>query len=100
MGPIAGSAITSSASTSAKTTQAKKPITRTQVSLVAHTSTSRAKVAAHYRSKWAELGLTPGGTPSTDGSLTFSGPTGSVTLAFPASATDTRYTLFGSFITK
>ena len=89
MAPSGGSTLT----TSATTTQGK----RTQVTLTAHTAASAASVRSHYEKLWASLGLTPRET--SDGTLSFSGAHESVTLSFPASATDTRYALFGTFRT-
>jgi hypothetical protein len=67
-----------------------------QVALVARTGASEEDVRQHYTSQWTALGLTPSDAQP-DGSLSFTGSSGSLTLAFPTSGTGTGYTVFGVF---
>lgn len=90
MGPAATSPVVSSSVATQGTTM--------QVTLVAVYNGSRDTITRHYESLWTSLGMRRGLT--SDGTLVYTGAHESVTLAFGASGTGNRYTLYGVFRTK
>ena len=93
MGPAAGSDILSSSIATESDVM--------QVTLVARTDATQEEVSAHFRSLWAELGLTEGVQTEGSADITSTDQFSSLSLAFtPSSGTGTVYMIFGVFRTS
>lgn len=69
-----------------------------QVDLVASTGAAPDEIRAHYRDLWGSLGLQTRDT--SDGTVAYSGPHESVTLAVGSSGTANSYSIHGVFRTE